>query len=143
MNHAHHVGDLRPRRRHHGADLRALQGTPEKDAQLEIFLLWPHKEIAGAPGEHDRVMRGVDALFAELRRGFAQAFPRVAQILWKIANQRLFSGRPAVVRFAFLDPLLAVIALVSFHAAIVGGPAGAWLRTNPATDDPIHQVLEA
>ncbi|PYR79925.1 MAG: hypothetical protein DMF87_10115 [Acidobacteria bacterium] len=60
-------------------------------------------------------MRGVDALLAEVRGGVAQPFPRVAQILGELARQRRFRRRPAVVRLAFSDPLLAVIALVTTH----------------------------
>jgi len=64
-------------------------------------------------------MRRVDALFAELLGRFTQALPRLAQILRQVLRERRLGGRPAVVRFAFLDPLLAVVALSTGHATIM------------------------
>ena len=44
---------------------------------------------------------------------FAEALPGLAQVHRQISGQRGLRRRPAVVRLAFGDPLLAVIALVS------------------------------
>ena len=65
------------------------------------------------------MVRRVDPLLAELRRRLAQPLLRVLQVLAQIPRQRRFGRRPAIVRFAFLDPLLAVIALVARHAVIL------------------------
>ena len=65
-------------------DLRRLHRPAEEDADLEKALLGPHEEVAGLAREHDRVVRGVDALLAELGGGLAQPLPGVAQILRQI-----------------------------------------------------------
>ena len=48
-----------------------------------------------------------------------QTLPRVLQILRQIVRQRSDGRRPTVVRFSFLDPLLAVVALSTGHTPIV------------------------
>jgi hypothetical protein len=124
MRDAEHVRDLGFRRPIDAPDLRRVDGAAEKHAHFEVGFLRPHEEIAGLAGEHDRVMRGVDPLFAECRGGLAEPLPRVEQILGKVARQRGFGRRPAVVRCARLNPLLAVIALVSGHDHCWFGLAG-------------------
>jgi hypothetical protein len=52
-------------------------------------------------------------LLAERGRRFTNPLPRVAQIFRKVPGQRLLGRRPAVVRDACRDPLLAVVALVA------------------------------
>ena len=64
-------------------------------------------------------MGGVDPLLAELGGRLAQPLPGVPQILGQILGQRRFGRRPAVVRLAFLDPLLAVVALAAGHTPIL------------------------
>ena len=96
----------------------AFSGAAEEHADFEEVLLRTHEEVAGLAREHDRLVRGVDPLIAERRRGLAQPLPRVPQILGEIPRQRRFGRRPAVVRLAFLDPLLAVVALSTGHAQL-------------------------
>ena len=44
-------------------------------------LLGGRKQLTRLAGEHDRVVRGVDPLLAELSRRFAQLLPRLLKIL--------------------------------------------------------------
>ncbi len=74
-----------------------------------------HEEAAGLSREHDRCARRVDPLVAEGDGGLAQPLPRVPQVLGQILGQRRLRRRPTVVRLAFLDPLLAMVALASAH----------------------------
>src|SRR5215469_14992554 len=64
-------------------------------------------------------MRGVYPLIAEGNGGLAQSFPGILQIFREIPGQDHFSGRPTVVLFSVLDPLLAVVAQSTGHAPIV------------------------
>src|SRR5262245_14289744 len=97
------------------ANLRRSNRPSEKHGDLEKVALRPHEEIAGLAREHDRIVRRVDALVAKLGGRLAQALPRVTQIVGELLRQRGLGRRPTVVRLAFLDPLLAVIALASGH----------------------------
>ena len=100
-------------------DLRSLQRATEEDAEFEKALLGTHEEVTGFAREHDGFVRGVNALIAEGGGGFAQALPSVAEIFGEILGESGFGGGPTVVRFAFFDPLLAVVAVPSGHSAIV------------------------
>ena len=65
-----------------------------------------------------RFVRGVDPLLAERDRRLAQPLPGVQKIFRQILRERGVGRRPAVVRLAFLDPLLAVAALSTGHASL-------------------------
>jgi hypothetical protein len=54
-------------------------------------------------------------LIAEGNGCLAQPFPRIQQIVGECLRQSRFSGRPTVVLFSLLDPLLAVVALSTGH----------------------------
>jgi hypothetical protein len=114
-----HVGELRPRPFHHITDLRRLDRPSEHHPDLEVFRLRAHEEIADLPRKHDRVVRGVYSLLAEFQGGLAQAFPRVPQVFGEFRRQRPFGRRPAIVRFAFLNPLFTVETLAAGHASIL------------------------
>ena len=58
---------------------------------------------------------GVNPLIAEGNGGLAQPLPSVPQILGEFLRQNRFGGRPTVVLFSVLDPLLAVVALATGH----------------------------
>src|SRR4029453_1941990 len=73
------------------------------------------KEVTRLAREHDRLVGRVDPLRAERRGRFAQPLPGVLQILRQLPRQRRFRRRPAIVRLAFRDPLLAVVALMTCH----------------------------
>jgi hypothetical protein len=64
------------------------------------------------------VVRCVDPLVAKRDSGLAQPFPRIPKIFGQILRQRRFGGGPAVVRFALLDPLLAVVTPSTVHGQI-------------------------
>ena len=78
---AHHVRDLRLRALIGAPHLRVLQPARQEDADLEEALLRPDEEVAGLAGEHDRVVRRVDPLLAEIGRGLAQPLPGLPEIL--------------------------------------------------------------
>ena len=101
------------------AHLRSLEGATEEDAEFEEAPFRADEEVAGLAREHDGFVRGVDALIAEGRGGFAQALPSVAQIVGEIRGQRRFGRGPTVMRFSFLDPLFAVVALSTGHTGII------------------------
>ena len=109
--------DLRSARRICGARTVAA----EEDAHLEKAPLRPHEEVAGLAREHDRVVRRVDALLAEAPPRSRAAAPT------RRAGPRTdpaVSAASVVVQqscaLAFVDPLLAVVALVSGrHRAIL------------------------
>jgi hypothetical protein len=105
------VHNFRLRRPIDALDLWRLDRPAEKHAGLEIVAFRPHEEIARLARKHDRMVRGVDSLIPERHRGLAQPLPCVLQILGEICGQRRFRRRPAIVRFAFFDPLFAVITL--------------------------------
>ena len=119
VSNRNNVGEFGFRRRLDAADLRRLHSAPEEDADLEVRSLWPDEEVARPAGEHDRVVRRVDALLTEVGRRLAHAFPGIAQVVSELVRQRRFGRRPAVVCLAFLDPLFAVIALSTRHRTIV------------------------
>jgi len=48
-------------------------------------------------------------MIAEGNRCFAQALPSVPEIIREILGESSFGGRPTVVLFSVLDPLLAVV----------------------------------
>src|SRR5688572_12805467 len=83
----------------------------EKHAHLEGRSPRPHEEIARLSREHDAAAGGVNPLVAELRGRLAQPLPGIAQIVRQLVRQRCLGGRPAVMCFTRLDPLLAVVAL--------------------------------
>src|SRR6185369_14193270 len=128
MDDADGVHRLALRRRRGAPDLGRLQRTPEEEAHLEELFLRADEEVARLAREHDRVVRGVDALLAERRRRLAQPFPRLTQVIGQAARQRRFRRRPAVVRLAGFHPPLAVVALVAFHAVAARAPARASAR---------------
>ena len=109
------MGDLALRGAIGAADPARLQQAADEERDLEIAAPRPDEEIAGAAREHDRLVRGVDALLAEIGGGLAQALPGVPQLVGQVACQRRFGGRPAIVLDTFVDPLLAVITLVRAH----------------------------
>src|SRR4051794_27902905 len=116
------VEDLRPRGLIGPLHLRRAQPPAEEDADLEVLPLRAHEEVTGRPREHDRFVGRIDALLAEIGGSLAQPLPRVLQVLRQAGGQRRLGGRPAVVRFACLDPLLAVVALVASHHSILYSP---------------------
>jgi len=95
--------------------LRSLQRATEKYAEFEKVFLRTHEEIARLARGHDRLVRGVNPLIAEGNGCLAQPFPSIPQIVGEFLRQSRFSGRPTVVLFSVLDPLLAVIALSTGH----------------------------
>jgi hypothetical protein len=95
--------------------LRSLQRATKEDAEFEKVPLRTHEEVAGLAREHDRFVRGVNPLIAEGNSGFAQPFPSISQIVGEFLRQSRFGGRPAVVLFSVLNPLLAVVALSTGH----------------------------
>jgi hypothetical protein len=56
-------------------------------------------------------------LIAEGNGCLAQPFPSIPQIVGEFLRQSRFSGRPTVVLFSVLDPLLAVVALSTGHTS--------------------------
>lgn len=107
------VRDFRFRRLVGAPDLRRLDGSAEEEADLEYASLRTDEEVARLAREHDRAMRGVDPLLAELHGRLAKALPGLSEIVREIARERGFGGRPAVVHLAGSDPGLAVVALVA------------------------------
>ena len=101
------------------ANLRGDDGPPQEHPELQKTPSWPHETVTGRSREHDRVVRGVSPLLAELDSCFPQPLPCLAQVLGQILRERGLGGRPAIVRSAFLYPGLAVIALVRGHRRIV------------------------
>ena len=112
--------------------LRRLQRAAEEDAELEEGPLRAHEKVTGLSREHDRLVRRIDPLIAESDGRFAQPLPGVSQVLGEILGERRFGRRPAVVLLAFVNPLLAVVALPAGHAPIVtGGRRGPLDRRRP------------
>src|SRR5262249_22960072 len=111
MADVNHVRPPAGRRRSHAAHLRRLARPTEKDAEFEPCGPGPDEEMAHGAREDDRVMRRVDSLLAEFRRGLPEALPCRAKILRQLFRQCGFRRRPAIVRRAWLNPLLAVVAL--------------------------------
>ena len=119
MSDVNDVCDLGLRRPVEAPHLRSLQRATEEHAQFEKAPLGTHKEVAGLAGEHDRFVRCINPLIAEGNGGLAQPFPSIPQLLREILGQSRFGGRPAIVLFSFLDPLLAVVAFSTGHNAIL------------------------
>src|SRR5262249_2791088 len=111
------VVDLRLRRRIAPSHLRSLQRATEKHADFEKVLLRTYEEVAGFAREHDRFVRGVNPLIAKGNGGLSQPLPSIPQIVGEFPRQSRFSGRPTVVLFSVLDPLLAVVALSTGHTS--------------------------
>jgi hypothetical protein len=125
MRHLHDVRDFRFRRRRGAPDLRRFHRPAQKDDELERISLRADEEVADRAREHDAAVRRVDALIPEIGGRLAQPLVGVLQIFRQVARERRLRRRPAIVRLAFLNPLLAVITLVPAHAChfIDGGPA--------------------
>jgi len=113
------MDDLGLRRAVDASHLRSLERATEEHAEFEKALLRTHKEVAGLAGEHDRLVRCINPLMAKGNGGPAQPLPSIPQILREILGQSRFGGRPAVMLFSFLDPLVAVVALSTGHTPIV------------------------
>jgi len=109
--------EFRLRGRAGAADLRRLHFTAEKDTDFEETLLGANEEITDIASEHDALVRGVDALLAELDGGFAEALPGVAEVVGEMGRERGFGRGPAVVSLAFFDDLLAVVTDVAGHTS--------------------------
>jgi hypothetical protein len=95
--------------------LRRRLRAPEEDADLEKTAFRANEEVAGAAGEHDGPPRRVDPLPAKGSSGLAKTLPRLPEIVAQVFGEGGFRGRPAIVRFAGLDPLLAVMTLAPGH----------------------------
>ena len=63
------------------------------------------EEVARVAREHDRRARGVNPLRTELDGRFADAIPRLLQILGQILGQRRLRRRPAIVLDALHVPV--------------------------------------
>jgi hypothetical protein len=113
------VHELRLRRALDAVNLWRLHGASEEDADLKVTSPRTHEEVAGVAGEHDRGARRVDPLIAKSGCGFPQPLVGVFQILGQVSGERRFGRGPAVVGFAWLDQLLAMVALASGHPGIV------------------------
>jgi hypothetical protein len=95
--------------------LRRLQRTAEEHTHFEKAPLRSHEEVAGLAREHDRIVRRVNPLIAKLHGRLAQPLPGITEIFGQIAGQCAFGCGPAIVRFPFGNPLLAVITLAAGH----------------------------
>jgi len=98
---------------HHGR----FELAAKEETNLENSLFRPDEEVARFSGKHDRVVRGVNALFAEFSGGFPQSLPGIHKIFGEVRSQRFLRGCPAVVRLTLFDFLVAVVTF--FHAQIV------------------------
>jgi hypothetical protein len=59
-------------------------------------------------------VRSVNPLFAKRNGCVPEPLPRIPQVMREVLRQS-FGGRPTVVLFSVLDPLLAVIAFSTGH----------------------------
>src|SRR2546422_343508 len=109
------VGELRFRHSFNASHLRRLQCAPDEDAEFKGASFWAYKEVAGLSRKHDRLMGGIDSLISKRGSGLAQAVPGIAQIPREVSRRYRLCSRPAVVRFALRDPLLAVVAFPAVH----------------------------
>src|SRR5207253_780250 len=89
--------------------------TPQEYAHLEVPGLRTDEEITRAAREHDRMVRRVNPLLAQLRRRCAEALPGLAQIFGQVTGQCPLGSGPAVMRLPFLNRLLAVVTLATGH----------------------------
>jgi hypothetical protein len=78
---ANEIGVLERRTFHHVPDLGCLDRATEHDPDLEIFRFRPNEEVTDLPREHDRVVRGVNALLAELDGRFVNPLVCLSEIL--------------------------------------------------------------
>src|SRR5215831_4653857 len=134
--------DLGLRRLVDSPHLRGFQRSTEEYVEFEKVPFGTHEEVAGAAREHDRFVRGVNPLIAKGNCGLAQPLPSIPQIVREFLGQRGFGGRPTVVLFTVLDPLLAVITLSTGHdpncngdcvpsgTAILYSTVRSWLRSS-------------
>ena len=111
------VIDLGFRRPVNPSHVGSLQRATEENTEFEKIPLGTHKEVAGLAREHNRLVRGVNPLIAEGNGRLAQPFPSIPQIVGEFPRQSRFSGRPTVVLFSILDPLLAVMAFPTGHTS--------------------------
>src|SRR5215831_5260426 len=108
--------DLGLRRLVDSPHLRGFQRSTEEYVEFEKVPFGTHEEVAGRARKHDRFVRGVNPLIAKGNGGLAQPLPGIPQIIREVLSQSRFGGRPTVVLFSVLNPLLAVIALSTGHA---------------------------
>ena len=87
----------------------------EEDHHFQKTALRPDEEVTGLAREHDRVVRGVNALLPELDRGVAQPLVRVLQIVGQILASAPFRSSSSSRAASRLPPMLAVVALVPLH----------------------------
>ena len=100
-------------------DLRRFHGAAEEDTDFEETSLRPHEEVTRFARKHDRAVRRVYPLIAELGGRLTQPFPRITKVLRQVLRQRSLGRGPAIVWGAFLDPLFTVITLASWHDFIL------------------------
>jgi hypothetical protein len=110
------VYDLGLRRPVDTSHLRSLQRVTEEHTEFEKVPLRTYEEVAGLARKHDRFVRRVNPLIAEANGCLAQPLPSIPQVIREFLRQSRFGGRPAVVLFSVLDPLLAVKALSTRHS---------------------------
>jgi hypothetical protein len=79
--HLDDVDELGLRRRIDAADARRFHRASEEDAHFEKVSFRADEEVTRFPREHDRLVRGVDPLLAEVRRRFAQPLPGLTEIV--------------------------------------------------------------
>lgn len=118
MRDVNQMSDLARRRWHRLSNHRRLDCPSQEEADLENLLLWPNEKITDASGEHDAVMRRVNALFPEVHRGFPQALPGVHQVFGEIGCQRPLGRGPTIVLVVFFDDLMAVVAFLRRRLAL-------------------------
>jgi hypothetical protein len=94
--------------------LGSFQRASEENAEFEKIPLRTNEEVAGVAREHDLLVRSVNPLFAKRNGCVPEPLPRIPQVMREVLRQS-FGGRPTVVLFSVLDPLLAVIAFSTGH----------------------------
>jgi hypothetical protein len=62
-------------------------------------------------------VRSLNPLIAEGNGCLAQPFPSIPQIVRKFLRESRFCGRPTVVLVCVVNPLLAVVALLTGHTS--------------------------
>jgi hypothetical protein len=98
-------------------DPRVLDRPAEEEPDFEKRFLGAHKEVTHLARKHDRVVRRVNPLVAELRCCIAKPLPRIYQIFGQAARKRGFRRRPAIVGRPRFDLLLAVKAGSCFQSS--------------------------
>ena len=97
-------------RRGHGLPyLRRFQRATKEHADFKKRTLRTHEAVAGLAREHDRIVRGVDSLLAQVGRGFPEPLPGFLQVLGQVGSQCAFGRGPTVVWLALSHFLLAVV----------------------------------